>query len=214
MNIVPNDNSVSMYGWKWYKNIQKRVKQAALDAGPFHTAKDSQRTREFQDKINNMISHPAWNRAIMGASAIVTQPAIDACNHRVDDETRQVSINRTIAKVAVGTTVGIAVRDIVYRLTEKMTNVEGTSKFSKALLPKDYVAEIAKNPNYLKNHRSAIAMLVALGVMLFTNFFIDAPLTIFFTNLLNDKDKEKLAQRLKQNDALANSSKKSEVKYA
>ena len=214
MNIVPNDNSVSMYGWKWYKNIQKRVKQAALDAGPFHTAKDSQRTREFQDKINNMISHPAWNRAIMGATAIVTQPAIDACNHRVDDETRQVSINRTIAKVAVGTAVGIAVRDIVYRLTEKMTNVEGTSKFSKALLPKDYVAEIAKNPNYLKNHRSAIAMLVALGVMLFTNFFIDAPLTIFFTNLLNDKDKEKLAQRLKQNDALANSSKKSEVKYA
>ena len=85
--------------------------------------------KDDKDTINKCIegdktlSNPAKNRLIMGATALLTQPAIDYYNHRVDDETRTVSRNRTIAKILAGTTVGIAVRGSCYKLVEKMTNL-------------------------------------------------------------------------------------------
>lgn len=39
----------------------------------------------------------------------------------------------------------------------------------------------------LKKHRQALGSIVALGVMLFTNFLIDAPVTKILTNLLTDQ---------------------------
>ena len=194
MNILPINNSVSMHGKpSGWKNFKNRISQTLLDAMPEHTQKETARFMENCKNIDDKISHPAWNRAILGATAIVTQPVIDRYNPRVDEDTQVVSRNRTIAKVAVGTTVGIIVRDLVYRMTEHMTNMNGTSRYSKSLLPKEYLNEIAKNEKFLKNYRSALAMSIALLVMCVTNFAIDAPLTIFFTNQLNDKRREKMA---------------------
>ena len=198
MNITPvNNNNVSMHGLpSGWRNLKNRISQKILDVMPEYTQKESTRLLENWKNIDEVISHPAWNRAILGATAIFSQPVIDRYNPRVDDETRVVSMNRTIAKVAVGTTVGIVVRDLVYRLTKGMTNINGKTRTSKFLLPKRHLTEIAQNEKFLKNYRSALAMSIALLVMCVTNFAIDAPLTVFFTNLFNEKhnDKKKKAK--------------------
>lgn len=49
-------------------------------------------------------------RLILGATAILMQPAIDASNKNVDEKTRKVSVARTIAKIVAGTLTGFAIR--------------------------------------------------------------------------------------------------------
>ena len=190
MNISPKNNSVSMKGFSGWKNFKNRISQKILDATPIYTQKESARLLEKWKKIDEKISHPAWNRGILGATALLSQPVIDRFNPRVDDETQFVSMNRTIAKVCVGTGVGIVIRGLIYNLTKSMTNPNGKGRFSKSLLPNKYLNEIGKNETFLKNYRSTLAMIVALAAMSITNFVIDAPLTIFFTNLLNEKNKK------------------------
>ena len=124
----------------------------------------------------------------MGATAIVTQPLIDINNKKVDEETRRISRNRTIAKILVGTGVGICIRGSCYELVQKMTNLEGKSKFSKRLLPNAYIKEFIEKPKFLKNYRSALSTALAILVMSVTNFVIDAPLTAILTNKLNAKN--------------------------
>ena len=117
MNIQPVQyNSVSMQGKKdgSWNRLKRRVAQKIIDTLPSHTQKESARKREEWNKFDNWISKPAQNRAIMGLTAIITQPAIDYHNHKVDEETRRVSRNRTIAKIIAGTCVGILVRGSAY----------------------------------------------------------------------------------------------------
>lgn len=193
MNIYPvSNNDISMQGKNknphWIIRQFRRFEQYVLDASPTHTTKEKKNSREIWDKTTNGASHPMWNRGILGATALLTQPTIDYYNHRVDDETRIVSRNRTIAKIIAGTLVGMfVVRGPVHKIVEKMTNPVGTGKYSKALLPKDYITEISKNKNYLKNYRTTVAMILALGAMCITNFVLDAPLTIILTNIFNEK---------------------------
>ena len=185
-NSANNEYNISMYGK--YPNWVRRAGQWFLDKLPSHTSKEGINSIKNWNGWTYAVSDPMWNRGIMGATALLTQPTIDYYNHRVDDETRTVSRNRTIAKIVAGTLVGMfVVRGPVYKMVEKMTDVKGTGKWSKALIPKAFLEEISKNETYLKNHRATIAMLLALFAMSFTNFLLDAPLTIFFTNLLNEK---------------------------
>lgn len=188
MNIdnVNNNYNISMYGN--YPNWLRRVGQWLLDKSPSHTSKESKESIKNWNKWTYFTSDPMWNRGIMGVSALLTQPTIDYYNHRVDDETRTVSRNRTIAKIVAGTLVGMfVVRGPVYKLVEKMTDLKGSGKWSKALIPKDLLEELSHNETYLKNHRTTLAMIMALVAMCFTNILLDAPLTIFFTNFLNEK---------------------------
>ena len=138
----------------------------------------------------------------MGATALATQPAIDYYNHKVDQETREISRNRTIAKILVGTLVGIIVRGSCYKLVQKMTDLVGKGKYSKALIPQKYYDEFFKNPKLLENYRSALSTGSAICAMCFTNFAIDAPLTVRATNKFNAMTKAK------------NEKKKQEVIYA
>lgn len=212
MNIVPvnSNNNVSMQG-NWWRSLKDKIGQKTIDMFTEHTAKDSARLRDLRNKRNNLYSNPMWNRGIMGATALVTQPPIDYYNHRVDEETRTVSRNRTISKIVAGTLVGMfVVRGPIYKAIEDMTNIKGNSKYSKKFLPKKFLSEISKNEAFLKNHRSTIAMLIALVAMSFTNILLDAPLTIFFTNLLNDSSKS-----LNKKNILNNNDFKGEVvRYA
>ena len=193
MNITPvNSNNVSMQGSNknpnWLKRQIRRVGQKILDMSPTHTSKDDRGSIEKWDKTTNWVSHPMWNRGIMGATAILTQPTIDYYNHRVDDETRTVSRNRTIAKIIAGTLVGMfVVRGPVYKAVEKMTDITGKNKYSKLLLPKAFIQRLMKNNRELTNYRATLAMLMALIAMSVTNFVLDAPLTIMLTNIFNEK---------------------------
>lgn len=194
MNVQPINNSISMQGNpnNFWNNLKRKVSQKAIDALPLHTVKESAKKIETWEQIDSFMSRPAENRGIMGATALLTQPAIDYHNHKVDKETRRISRNRTIAKILAGTGVGMfVVRGPIYKAIQSMTNIRGNSKFSKALLPKKYLNDIAQNPKFLKNYRSALAMSIALGAMCITNFVIDAPLTALLTNYLNDKTEVK-----------------------
>ena len=194
MNIytVNNDYNISMQGKgkspNWFKKQLKRVEQKFLDMMPCSTSKESKNSTKNWDKTSHWVGDPMWNRGIMGATALLTQPAIDYYNHRVDDETRTVSRNRTAAKIIAGTTVGMfVVRGPVYKMVEKMTDLTGKGKWAKKLLPKTYIEELTKNPNALKNYRSSVAMALILGVNCITNFVLDAPFTMFLTNYFNKK---------------------------
>ena len=195
MNIQPIQyNSVSMQGKKpdraWDK-FKRRMAQKVIDVLPSHTQKETPRKLEEWNKFDNWVSKPAQNRAVMGATAIITQPAIDYNNHKVDKETRRVARNRTIAKIIVGTCVGIMVRGSAYKAVTNMTNIAGKTKFSKALLPKKSLTEIANNEKFLKNYRSALSSSLAILAMCVTNFVLDAPLTVLLTNKLNAKKGDK-----------------------
>lgn len=194
MNIQPIQyNNVSMQGNQnsYWSKLKRRVAQKILDATPELTVKESARKLEKMKKIDDIISRPAENRGILMVTALATQPAIDACNHKVNDETRNVSISRTVAKILAGGCVGMfVVRGPIYKGIEKWTNVKGNSKYSKALIPKRYFNELYNNPKFLNNYRSALAMAVILVANCFTNFLMDAPFTIFLTNLFNEKRKK------------------------
>lgn len=192
MNISPvSNNNVSMQGKNspnWLKRQIRRVGQKILDMSPSHTSKDDRSTRKKWDRTKDWVSHPMWNRGIMGATALLTQPTIDYYNHRVDDETRTVSRNRTIAKIIAGTLVGMfVVRGPVHKVVEKMTDLNGKKKYSLWLVPKDFINMLRKDESALKNYRSTLAMLLALFGMCYTNFALDAPLTTILTNIFNKK---------------------------
>lgn len=179
MQGKPNSN--------WNK-LKTRIAQKVIDVIPGHTQKESARKIDKWNRFDNWSSRPDVNRGILGATALVTQPVIDACNHRVDEETRKVSVCRTIAKIIAGTSVGMfVVRGPIYKAITKMTDLKGKSKYSKSLLPKKYLAEIANNEKFLKNYRSALSMSIALAAMCVTNFVLDAPITVALTNLFKDK---------------------------
>ncbi len=195
MNIQPINNSVSMQSkpnngaWNDLKN---RVTQKIIDVIPEHTQKESARKLEKWNKIDNWVSKPAQNRGIMGATAILTQPFIDYNNKKVDQETRKMAFLNRLAVILAGTSVGIfIVRGPIHTLIEKMTDLKGNSKFSKTLLPKKYLKEIAENEKFLKNYRVALSTLLVLPTCAITNFLLDAPFTIYLTNLFHDKFSEK-----------------------
>ena len=205
MNIQPIQyNSVSMQGKKdsSWNRIKRRIAQKVLDTLPSHTQKESARCRDEWNKIDNWASKPMQNRGIMGVTALLTQPFIDYNNKQVDEETRKMAFLNRCAVILSGTTVGMfVVRGPLYTAIEKMTDLKGESKFSKALLPKKYLSEMSKNEKFVKNYRSALSMAVALGAMCVTNFVLDAPLTIFLTNYFKDKFAERHEEKQAQNVA-------------
>jgi len=145
-------------------------------------------------------STPA-NRFFLGATALATQPWIDLNNKKVDEKTRNYSCARTIAKIVVGTITGVLIRKGCIDLMKKLTYTSSAlkelekkgSKISEwltALVPTSKVVqanEFEKAEIQLKKFRNTLGSIVALGVMLFTNFLIDAPLTKMLTNYLINK---------------------------
>lgn len=133
-------------------------------------------------------------RVIMGCTAILTQPFIDAKNKRVDEETRRVSVARTIAKIIVGTTTGFAVRymcikGIQYSSKTLKDIPKNANKFSKklqTLFTPDNSVHLTDSA--MKQYQNAMGTFVSLGIMLFTNFLVDAPWTKKLTNVLISVD--------------------------
>ena len=149
--------------------------------------------------IGREISSPE-NRLILGITALASQPFIDAQNKTLDDNIKELVIARTIAKIIVGTTTGVIIRKACIKALDYMTTTpdkikKGTKniKLRQLLLPA--VEKI--DPQKLVQYKNTIGTLLALGVMVFTNFLIDAPLTQLGTILLyklkhggkNDKSK-------------------------
>ena len=195
MNIQSDYNyNISMQGKgphtkvpdKSIRKFKDKVKQIFIDLIPEKTFSGEKAETDSYVNTNNILSRPHVNRIIMGTTALMTQPFIDLYNPNVDEETRKVSMYRTIAKIIAGTAVGTLVRGSCYKLVATMTDIEGTKKHSKSLLPKAWIEKFKKHPDYLGNYKSALATFMSLGIMLFTNFLLDAPLTLYLTNKFNE----------------------------
>lgn len=208
MYIQSNLNSISMNGTPKpnaeqgaWKSAKQRIKQSILNVLPDAAINDSAKNVKRWKGFDERMSRPAENRLIMGATALVTQPLIDYNNPRVDQETRTVSRNRTIAKILAGTSVGILVRGSCYGLVGKMTDVKGEKSYSKALLPSNvkFLNDITTTPKLLKNYRSALSTGLAILAMCITNFVIDAPLTVMLTNKFNAKSEAKKIEKEAKN---------------
>ena len=139
--------------------------------------------------IGQHISSPE-NRLILGVSALMSQPFIDGCNKNVDEKTRKYSVARTLAKIIVGTTTGVIIRrgcikaiDAFTTLPEKITPDMKFKWLRQCLLPK--IKNI--DPEQFVQYKNTMGTLLALGVMVFTNFLIDAPCTKWLTNVFSKK---------------------------
>lgn len=149
------------------------------------------------------ISSPQ-NRLILGVTALMSQPFIDLHNRKVDEETRKVSAARTVAKIIAGTTTGFFVRYYCIKAIDAFTKnpkllKSGDKTYKSFLYPKNILKVSQKG---LKHYKMALGTIASLGIMLFTNFMLDAPLTKFLTN--------KFVAKIKENDA----NKAKEVKHA
>ena len=69
----------------------------------------SNRAEKIVTGIGKYINSPE-QRFIQGATALATQPFIDLNNRSADEDTRAVSVARTIGKIVAGTVVGVGVR--------------------------------------------------------------------------------------------------------
>ena len=139
-------------------------------------------------KIAAKISAPGENRLILGGTALLMQPIIDLTNKRVDEETRGISFCRTLGKIIAGTSVGFAVRKtcdtIVRRYTEPfLKNGAVNPNYGRFIVPR--IADL-KDLDRIRNYGIVSGTLLALGVMVGTNFLLDAPLTQFLTNKFKD----------------------------
>jgi hypothetical protein len=150
----------------------------------------SERANKAIAWVGQKISSPE-NRLILGVSALMSQPFIDLKNKHVDKDTRKVSAARTVAKIIAGTLTGVAIRYGCIRAINSFCKIptEELLKSKLASWETLFTPSVAfKNPAVnLKKYKEAYGTLLALVVMVFTNFLVDAPLTKFLTNKFVDK---------------------------
>lgn len=152
-------------------------------------------TKKYVNWIGEHVNSPE-QRLILGATALATQPIIDFHNKNVDEDTRMISVARTLAKIIAGTLVGVAVRHY------SITAVNKYSKYSLTKNAEGKIIAIAKktkkdiftpvfaklkecSEEQLKKdmnlYTKAMGTALATVAMIFTNFAVDAPLTRLLT---------------------------------
>ena len=138
--------------------------------------------------IGQALASPHWNRVALGAAAITTQPALDYFNPKVDRDTAKVSAIRTAVKIPVCTMVGFIIRGLSYKLADKFihgSEAEGSILFTPSEILRETNKELRASK--LKLHKNTMSTIIAIFVMMFTNFLIDAPLTTKLANKFIDK---------------------------
>lgn len=135
----------------------------------------------------------AENRLILGASALLSQPFIDASNKNVDDETRRYSVCRSIAKIVVGTATGYTIRKLsikaIAACSKLSSEIKPDMRFKK--LRQFLTPTLKSTAEELSQYKNTLGTIMGLGIMVFTNFLIDAPLTKALTNFLAGRSDNK-----------------------
>lgn len=184
--------SVSLNPLNNFANSAARVIMRAVPSVTF----SNKRVLNALNWMGQNISSPQ-NRLILGVSALMTQPFIDLHNKNVDEETRKVSVARTLAKIIAGTTTGVLVRHYSIKAVEAFTkNPKVASNRLQSLLFPKHIANVTIKG--MKHYKKALGTIISLAVMLFTNFAIDAPCTKYLTNkfvpLIKNYDAKKKAK--------------------
>ena len=146
-------------------------------------------------------------RLIMGATAVLMQPAIDARNKRVDEDTKNVSVAKTLSKIIIGTLTGVIIRSLSIKAVKAFSvpfdalpkDIKPLEKKLKTFLSSTKLK--SEMTDELAQYRNAMGTIVSLFIMLFTNFAIDAPFTNKLTNYLigNEKTNTKIKSFVMRN---------------
>ncbi len=166
-----------------YKRAAKtarQVEQKALNVLPDKVCINEKFIKSMDYLGKNFSSDK--QRLALGVTALVTQPFIDAHNKSVDEKTRKVSVARTIAKIIAGTFTGFFIRFGCIKAIKAFSQIpaKGVPKYKSLFTPKGITDNTTEA---FEQYRNAMGTVVALGVMVFTNFLIDVPLTKFLTNM-------------------------------
>lgn len=190
-----NDSSRSI------KSQENTVKNVAFRGKPFEIKNENiiKKVKWLGEDFNS-----AMQRLVSGVTALITQPFFDLHNKTTDEKTRKTSCARTLGKIIAGTATGVVIRELCIKATENFTKNRATEEelARKAKLKgKIYTPKIefkpieqcllskeALNANFrkIKKYRNAFGTFAAVGIMVFTNFLIDAPLTTYLTNKFNN----------------------------
>lgn len=157
----------------------------------------SDRILKIIDKASSL--HSPEQRLIMGVTALATQPFIDLNNKKADEDTRILSTCRTIAKIIAGTISGVIVRSGCIHYIEKLSKeikindqvVKRGILCPKRLFPSLAIEKGNIYDNKVASYNKTLGTAAAIGVMLFTNFLWDAPVTKKLTNFFYAKATKK-----------------------
>lgn len=193
MSIGSISNSISQ--------IPRKINQGIVNIVPEMTI-SNEKTLKGMKWVGEKVSSPE-NRLILGVTALMSQPFIDLNNKKVDEDTRKVSAARTVAKIIAGTTTGVLIRSgcihAIDAFTKLPTEITPDMKFKKLRTLFTPSAGILKD---LNQYKKSLGTILSLGVMVVTNFLLDAPLTKFLTNKFVDRINSKKEQVL-QNKGVA-----------
>lgn len=193
MSIGSISNSISQ--------IPRKINQGIVNIVPEMTI-SNEKTLKGLEWVGEKVSSPE-NRLILGVTALMSQPFIDLNNKKVDEDTRKVSAARTVAKIIAGTTTGVLIRSgcihAIDAFTKLPTEITPDMKFKKLRTLFTPSAGILKD---LNQYKKSLGTILSLGVMVVTNFLLDAPLTKFLTNKFVDRINSKKEQVL-QNKGVA-----------
>lgn len=193
MSIGSISNSISQ--------IPRKINQGIVNIVPEMTI-SNEKTLKGLKWVGEKVSSPE-NRLILGVTALMSQPFIDLNNKKVDEDTRKVSAARTVAKIIAGTTTGVLIRSgcihAIDTFTKLPTEITPDMKFKKLRTLFTPSAGILKD---LNQYKKSLGTILSLGVMVVTNFLLDAPLTKFLTNKFVDRINSKKEQVL-QNKGVA-----------
>lgn len=193
MSIGSISNSISQ--------IPRKINQGIVNIVPEMTI-SNEKTLKGLKWVGEKVSSPE-NRLILGVTALMSQPFIDLNNKKVDEDTRKVSAARTVAKIIAGTTTGVLIRSgcihAIDAFTKLPTEITPDMKFKKLRTLFTPSAGILKD---LNQYKKSLGTILSLGVMVVTNFLLDAPLTKFLTNKFVDRINSKKEEVL-QNKGVA-----------
>ncbi len=195
MSIGSISNSISQ--------IPRKINQGIVNIVPKMTI-SNEKTLNSLKWVGEKVSSPE-NRLILGVTALMSQPFIDLNNKKVDEDTRKVSAARTVAKIIAGTTTGVLIRSgcihAIDAFTKLPTEITPDMKFKNLRTLFTPSAGILKD---LNQYKKSLGTILSLGVMVVTNFLLDAPLTKFLTNKFVDRINSKKEQALQmQNKEVA-----------
>ncbi|MBS4759417.1 MAG: hypothetical protein KHX03_01810 [Clostridium sp.] len=155
--------------------------------------------------VGESINSPE-QRLIQGATALMTQPLIDLNNKDVDEDTRMMSVARTLAKIIAGTIVGVLVRQGSISLINAMSQykfnplatsgskLQDVGKLRSLFLPAFKTVCSAMTEQAAKEemnlYRKGMGTFIGTMVGLITNFLIDAPATKWLTGIFYKKIKK------------------------
>lgn len=187
MSIGSISNSIS--------NIPRKINQGIVNMIPQMTVSNEKALKSLK-WVGEKVSSPE-NRLILGVTALMSQPFIDLNNRKVDEDTRKVSAARTVAKIIAGTTTGVLIRSgcihAIDAFTKLPNEITPDMKFKKLRTLFTPSAGILKD---LNQYKKSLGTILSLGVMVVTNFLLDAPLTKFLTNKFVDRINSKKQEAL------------------